>query len=554
MITECSRRRSIPVFPPMSNKGRSICIRPSKKSPPKHRQIRKTTRVLRARMPRKIWFDILPAHIRSKVASYISGGHQTDAALSFARTNHIQRQAVLSTLSHKLCLSLFNRNGAQWMEVFGDEIQTLVVEDDYKGLFRLGSHPDPFTFMAAPSLRRAEILDEPAVLRAISMSTSLRDLKVTIYGIAPQESLVGTLSRLALSSLELVCAHFVQNTCPFNNNRSQRNSLPELLMNHSQTLSALRLSCLYHATCQTSLWKTIPHLPQLREVAISADPPRNALVHLRSIQAVRICSAPHGFQLAMMLRLKVTCLESSERLHANQIASLIVCPRLALLGADVDEGAEHSLQTLFRGVEVLHSLKLRWPQPHQASSQLYQTTALTLAEANSDVILGAIPHAPVLDELYFLNVRLRKEHMKGVLSILGGRLKHLGISIWGQVDPPLFYLECMIRILATHNSQLRTFYVSEVASFEKHLMRESYRRATSVQERESQLYQLRCALCALKRSAPLVQTCKLEMFICFLHDTPAQALSGYEHPELDVPGIIEYAHDDFLPLSQSDIQ
>lgn len=534
----------------MSNKGRSICIRPLKKSPPKNRQIRKTTRVLRARMPRKIWFDILPARIRSKVASYISGGYQTDAALSFARTNHIQRQAVLSTLSHKLCLSLLNKNGAQWMEVFGDEIQTLVVEDDYEGLFRLGSHPDPFTFMAAPSLRRAEILDDPAVLRAISMSTSLRDLKITIYGIAPQEALVGTLSRLALSSLELVCAHFVQNTCPFNN-RSQRNPLPEGLTNHSQTLSALRLSCLYHATCQASLWRTIPQLPQLREITISADPPQNALVHLRSIQAVRICSAPRGFQLATMLRLNVTYFESSERLHANQIASLIVCPRLALLGADVYEGAEHSLQTLFRSVEFLRSLKLRWPQPHRASSVLHQTTALILAEANSDVILGAIPHAPVLDELYFLNVRLRKEHMKGILSILGGQLKHLGISIWGQVDPPLFYLECLIRILATHNSQLRTFYVSEVASSEKYLLRESYKRATSVQERKSQLYQLRYALRALKRSAPLVQTCKLEVFICFLHDTPVQALAGYEHPELDVPGIIiECAHDDFLPLSQ----
>lgn len=537
----------------MANKRRSTCVRGTKETLIKKRRAHPTTRTryLRVRMPpRKLWFDILPSIVRYKIASYVSGGHQTDAALSFAQTNHIQRQAVLTSLSHKLCLSLFNKNGAQWMEVFGNEIQTLVVEDDYKGLFILGSHPDPITFMGAASLRRAEILDDPAVLKAVSMSTSIRDMKVTIYGIAPHESLIETLACLKLSSLELVCVCLVPNLCPFNR-YFQRNALLVRLVNNLQNLTSLKIGCVYHSTCHASLWKTMPKFPKLRQITVSTDPPENTIPYLRRIESIEICSAPRSFQLAMKLHWNVISLTSSERLHATHIASLAKCHRLAFLSADVHEGAEQSLRTLFNSGSSLRSLNLKWPERNYPGYFTQQGFPPSLVETNSEVLFEAFSCGAHLNELSLLNVRVAKEVLKRILSILGARLKHFGISIWGQIDQPFSYLQCLMHSLSVHAPELRTFYVAETASCEKHLLRESYVTSTSFEERQEQLFQFRHTLNALKRSAPMAETRKLEAFVCFLHDIPAETFFRIEDSGLEVPLVaMEHAYADIIPLPQ----
>lgn len=401
------------------------------------------------------------------------------------------------------------------MDVFGNDTKALVVDDDYLGLFTLGRDPDPITFIGAPSeLRRVEILDEPTLLTALLMSnsSSIRDLKVSIYGLAPQQFLLRTLASLHLTSLELECILVIKEECPFNS-VTQACLLPEALQTCSRTLSALKMSCVYHCHEQTPLWRTLTLLPKLSEVTVITDPPSNVLVQLRSIQSVRICFASNGYQLAMELGSNVTCLLTSESLNAAQVAALVKCPQLSHLAIDVKEGAESSLLTLLRAMKCLRSLKLRWPRPEIWIALRYRWNGLCFGKADANAILRAIQVAPDLVELDLRYVRIPTQQLKEILLSMGPRLKHFGTSIWDQDEAPFDQLEMLIRALTMHNSGLRSFEVSESIGREKELLRTVYTTEEPLETRKFQEFRLRYALRVLKRSAPMMHTHELEDFI-----------------------------------------
>lgn len=398
------------------------------------------------------------------------------------------------------------------MDVFGHETRTLVVEDDFFGLFNLGSHPDPITFIQTPSLRRAEILDEPAVLRAIAMS-HVRELKVSVYGLAPQHLLLDTLKRLHLTSLELHCIVVIKKMCPFNR-FTQALSVPvlEALTACCPTLSVLKMKCAYHGH-NNPLGRVVRLLPKLREVTVVTEPPKDALVQLCSIESVRICNAPNALQLAMELGSNVTCLVTSESLDATQVADLVRCPRLSHLAIDVKEGAERSLLKIVRAMHSLRSLKLKWPRPEIWIALRYRWNGLCFTKADADAILRAIEVAPDLVELDLRYVRVPTHQLTEILLNMGPRLKHFGTSIWDQDEAPFDQLEILIRALTRHNSGLCSFEVSESIGREKELLRTVYTTEEPLEMRTSQECRLRYALRVLKRSAPMMNTDELEDFI-----------------------------------------
>lgn len=397
------------------------------------------------------------------------------------------------------------------MDVFGHETRTLVVEDDLLGLFDLCRIPDPITFISTPSLRRAEILDEPAVLRAISMSDSVRELKVSVYGLAGQEFLLETLKSLPLTSLELHCIVVIKKLCPFNR-LTQEYPIPEALTTRCPNLLILKMNCASHDH-KNPLVRGLPLLPKLREVAVVTEPPKSALPPLRSIEAVRICNASNALQLAMELGSNVTCLVTSETLDDAQVAELVRCPRLSHLAIDVKEGAERSLLKLVRAMNSLRSLKLKWPRPEIWIALKYRWNGLCFSKADADMILRAIEVAPDLVELDLRYVRVPAHQLTEILLTMGTRLKHFGTSIWDQDEAPFDRLEILIQALTRHNSGLCSFEVSESIGREKELLRTVYTTEEPLETRTLQECRLRYALRVLKRSAPMMNTDELEDFI-----------------------------------------
>lgn len=525
----------------MSNKRRSFCedsttsvdIRQHKK-----RRVSPATQLLRprrasrrtSRKSRKLWLDILPLELRCRIASYVSGGEQTYSALCLAQTNLTQRQAVLSTLSYKLHLSVENLYGPQWMDVFGHETQTLVVKDDYARLLELGGDPDPFTFIGAPPLRRVEILDEPWVLRVVAMSTSVRELKISIYGLAPLHLLQRTLASLGkdkhLTSLELECAVVCKSVCPFNR-ITQNNPLPEALQECSPKLSVLKTMCIYHSHHETPIWRALVLLPTLSEVTVVSYPPEFVLGKLRSIRSVRICSVPNGFQLAMELGRNVISLQSSQGLSAAEVAALSKCPRLLQLDIDVKKGAEASLLTLLQSATSLRSLKLKWPRAQEWIALKYRWNGFWFCNANGNAILRAVQLAPDLVELDLRYVRIPPVELENILLGIGPRLKHYGTSIWDQDEAPFDHLETLIRMLTRYCSGLRSFAVSESIGQERELFETVYIAEEPLERRKQRESRLQYALRVLKRTAPMVHTQELETFISSMKaDNWGPALHG----------------------------
>lgn len=166
------------------------------------------------------WLDTLPADLLHRLATCISSDDssgQTPDALHLAETSPALKDAVLASLSHKLIMYYGINHADRWTAVFLSSIRTVILGDDYPGVFQPQLNPHPYQLLSAPTLHRAEVnREDTEALRRLSASESVRELVVRFNRGGPHTELLRALPDMKLTFLELHCYLRCAANCPFN--------------------------------------------------------------------------------------------------------------------------------------------------------------------------------------------------------------------------------------------------------------------------------------------------------------------------------------------------
>lgn len=418
----------------------------------------------------KLWLDVPPQDVRNRIAGHVSeAGRQTDSLLSLARSSPLQREAVLSVLSYSLCVntSLRSSDLAAWVDVFQHDIRQLVlVLHNYK---RLNVFPDVLlkeyvvpkelqasvfatpapTLFSAPYLRRIEVVSGPWVVDAIKLSSSVRHISLFMQnevdlGDPSLEDILQALASLQqnLKSLALTCIAPSQERCPFHK-LLQMYSSGHSLADVCPFLTSLSLSCSNENRLQrgrhcnaavTFLWRCLPTLRSLHDVAIKGELSDDMIPMLRGIQSVRLLSHK-ALHVAMKLGHCVRVLRTSEIVHPGivEISGLARCVNLEVLELALRKGAELEFFPALRQLKSLRSLTLRWRNCDQFLGTdgrlVHQNFPQTPNSVNKgDMLLRIVEDAPLLSELSLIDVQMPVSPMVTIVERMGKRLKHLTLA------------------------------------------------------------------------------------------------------------------------------
>lgn len=460
--------------------------------------------------------DILGGDICSRIAIYVCNGEQNEDALLLAETSPELRRAVMSALSYKVGMFWNTQHGARWTMVAAQDIRCVTVSTHPYILgraFDSFAPMNPLMLLQAPTLRRAEISDEPAMLWAVKGSTSLRELLVRIGSRNDFGLIWGTLASLNLEKLELECygkpsytgncpnMHFAHYVRSLASNVAQGSRFP--LLAFCPNLSSLRMSCWpIHQTNPLGDW--LHFFPKLREVIVTTyrDELSDRIGKLKYIESVKIINAHHSFRLAMHLGSSVTVLSTTEDLDEGQVANLHSCPRLTALTTGIHEGADQSLSDL-SCIPKLRSLRLRWSKPILRIPRTYNWYRGTCSRsaASKGTMLRTVGRATSLVQLHLVNVRIDGDELTLILRCMGPRLQYFETSVCGQDQSPFDRLENIVKAMTLYNPELRFFDIEEELSWAN----QDAQQPISIQARR-----IRAGLRRLQYRAPLMNARRLK--------------------------------------------
>lgn len=468
----------------------------------------------------KLWLDMLPSDVCSRIASYACTGKQTPSALSLAKSSAAQRTHVVSALSGHLELCCDARylnedSEKRWAEIFSQDIKSLTLHRYFSLDIAV---PDlPLALFNASTLLAAEIWNEPAFLRAVAKAPALRRLKVSFKHSSSTDVLFETLGELDLSELDLHCAGWGSVSCPFRELQGAGISGDQMSRSCS-SLVTLRMHCDHG--CHP--WPFITALPTLRTVTLSSkdslmvpETAREVFPLLRTMDSVEIRGGTTSFWLASELGSVVTCLVTTETLGALEVAQLVAFPRLEEVGIGLTENNEHLLiDSLHPSMGSLRSLRLVWAPPRIWSPRKYEWNVARFSSVASGVMLRMVQSCPLMAKLDLLYVRIGAAELRAILKHAGPRLEHLWMSIMNQDEPPFDRLEFVLQSLSLSNPGIRSLVLEkeriDTTALTTVLGVKAYKDSSTISQQGRRLY---AALRLLQRSAPMFDAGVVEKWL-----------------------------------------
>lgn len=449
----------------------------------------------------KVWLDLLPSELRTRIAIHVSNGKQNEDALHLAEASPVQRAAVLSALQNKLTVSN-SQHASRWTAIFRSSIRHVCFVKYVS--FPPCCIPHPLTLLSAPTLHRAEINDSSQFLHAIAHSQSLRLLRICVQGGTNTDLLLGTLRTLRLTELQLWCTEKSMRRCPIRE-MSLMVDQPNAIAAACDGLTALRMHC-YHGD---PIWDLLPTFSTLRKVIVESKVPETVLPLLRRLESVQIIGANGTLALARQLGAVVTMLVTSEHVDATAFSDLAQsCPRLSDIEFIVAEGVEEALFAAAQQMGGLRSLKLRWAEPSQWGPRGHKWNVAKFCGMDSWATRRAVGLMPELDSLDLLFVRVEMEQLEAILRKTGKRLKHFGTSIADQDEPPLERCTLVLNAVIAYNPELELLNLDVVRTDQMAML--GIMQHENAAARARQRVMLSTSLKLLKRAAPLLDVEEIE--------------------------------------------
>lgn len=205
-------------------------------------------------------------------------------------------------------------------------------------------------------------------------------------------------------------------------------------------------------------------VPKLQEVHVSGKPSRNSVAKLRDMESVSIEASEFAYDTAIAVGERVKELRlCNNALSVDHIVELEMCSGLKELTMIVGEGADQVIPGLVEKLPKLRKLEVQWARPepcrHVGDGNFGFHACYCTAE--SGAILKAVRAAPALESVEVSNLRVPLAEMKGLLDVLGSRLKSLNLSLEGQDELPLERLHEGLRSARKTNPSLRDIEVTD---------------------------------------------------------------------------------------------
>lgn len=308
--------------------------------------------------------------------------------------------------------------------------------------------------LASPCLRVAEIWDDCVYLDSIRGARSLRMLRILVRGRSSVQCVVNALRSLRLCRLEVVCKGYEEGgRCALHDLvRASHGGVPPL----ARACSGVKQLCI---ECRhgDSLRQLLPHTHRLNELTLLRRPGKKVVDKLREVQTVRLKGFQGGYELAMMLGVKVKWLLCTEVLTSEQVKALKTCHRLEVARLILEDGAEEAIEEVVREWQGLRGLDLSWVERGRAISGLFGR----FYRVREGVLSRAVSCMPALRVLHFVNVRLATAEVVCMLKTVGRSLVSFGVSILGQSDGCARRLCTLMYTIWKHNPELRECFVSD---------------------------------------------------------------------------------------------
>lgn len=421
------------------------------------------------------WLDLLPLEVCERIASHISPGSLTDSLRNFATTSEPQRRAVLSALSYKFGEHVQRSKCAPWVPLIRpDLVEVQAAPFVSNGFGTSISSEDITALLAAPNLRSAAVPDDRAFLHAITLTRSVRHLKVWVMRETSRDLLFEAISALNLESLVLVLRPYSPRPeCLCDDVRFFRDDYNALAA-ACPDLKALTIKC---RCCVNGspVVRMLHTLPALTEVGLTMgdfpDISDASMARLRTLDSVNIETprnhvaglgpcAVHRF--AVLLGIPVTTLSIDTCLDSEQISSLTNCPRLRKLDFKIAPGAEWALGDIVDKLPALRSLTLQWPPsaPWERRDAPFPDEApySSHIEVPSGAVLRIVEGAQELAELSLDRVHILLPEVLRILKQMGTRLQSFALSVRNHEEQ----LHCLNELLWTVvrcNPNLRAFRI-----------------------------------------------------------------------------------------------
>lgn len=474
-------------------------------------------------LQQELWLDRLPPEVMNRIMAQLVSYARTekvsnrfDWLLDLAESGAGLRDAIMSTLLYTMRLDECGLRSERWAGVFLGDVRVVIfgeTEREAAGQLSGKRETKLMGVLRAPTLRRAEVLDDPDVLQALGGNKGVRELRIDIGREEGYDGILETVKSMKLKKLELRCqiGDKKRTRCPFNE-MICRHPAADALQMCCPSLPSLEIKCARRDHWNARLgykdpvWRVLPTLSELREVTVTCRVPPEAVEGLRRVERVHIKCVLGAYETAIEVGDKVRTLHTLESLNARQVGGLGACSGLEDLSMYAEEGAEEGLAAMSEKVKRLRCVKVRWGRPQQWSGRGHGWNVARFMGMREGALLGLVRSSARLRDLEVDFVRVRMDEVRAVVKEMGPRLRKLGMSIFDQDEAPLERLALVLEDMARWNARAQVFHV-EWSRADYEAMRRKVREAGVRADR------VRLALERLRRTAVGIDTKFLEAWI-----------------------------------------
>ena len=456
--------------------------------------------------PRELWLDRLPDDVSARIVSFLhlaDCARSLEHAMSLAQTSAKQARAVVAAMYHSFYLDdvrdLPPAQALAWCAAAFPHVKTLCIAK--KDALQDAVYRQ--YMLNAPLLYRLYTRPDPAVLRAISHSPTIRSLDisedVSSTSLADNPELVfSTLASLNLTELHLDCTIFSPHDaidddsdevdpsffqqCGFVELLKHDND-PHTLGSTCPNVTTLGIRC-FHNADDFDLVPFLDGFPNLREFTADFSPmcagtgrsiPQNLVNKLRTLESVHLSYVIGGTACARDIGPPVKTLQNAMCYRyllrdAQVLAGLSNCPNLGVLKMFIRPGVEEAFPAVAEKLLALKTLYVTWEIDCSTRALLHPTTGARYARRVAEeyhspapyIFLRAVNHSPKLKHLALLFVRIGIEEMTGILRKAGATLQALAVSIRGQDESPRGRVTLLLEQIAESNTELKIFDVEDI--------------------------------------------------------------------------------------------
>lgn len=395
---------------------------------------------------RQTMLDFLPLEICERIASYVTEGRLSTDGLNLAEISPHQREAVVSTLHHSICLEPSTASVSRWARVVYSDLRELNI-----------LHPLPYNgpqrspevqLLTSPSLRSASIPDDPRYLRTIAKTSGLTCLNVRIFRNSCQQ-LLDVVHQHQLLELHLVCMHkrIPDHDCPVLYSRKDHTAFSR----RCPSVQVLELNCwLWKAE---DVWPVFGSFPALTELTLTSDLPNSILGKLSKLKTVHLES--NSIQLAHAIGASVSSINGmwigSATFTRKAICKLAACPKLESLSVKLADGAEIALPDL--AVANLRSLSLTWSKNRIREYSIFKSQFYS---PRPGALLDIVTRSPNLRDLRLPGISLPTREWLKILRAIGSHLRIFEANVNCQEEGCCNLLLKMLLTAARFNRNVST--------------------------------------------------------------------------------------------------